>query len=269
MIPLPLRGTAAVFLAMLALTGCAGATRGPVTTAPQAGSAAAADSAAVARARADSIRHPYTEADVRFMTSMIGHHAQAIEMAHLAPTRAQSASVKTLAERIINGQQDEIRTMQQWLRDRRKPVPEPDIAAMHDGTTSTAHGEQQGSHGAMTHDSAHHAAHHPSGDSTGHAASHNGTHRGDGHAMPGMLSEEEMNRLRDARGAEFDRLFLSSMIQHHRGAVSMVEQLFGTYGAAQDETVFKFASDVNVDQITEIARMERMLRSLLFEVPAP
>ena len=49
----------------------------------------------------------------------------------------------------------------------------------------------------------------------------------------------------------------------------MVEQLFGTYGAAQDETVFKFASDVNVDQITEIARMERMLRSLLFEAPAP
>ena len=49
------------------------------------------------------------------------------------------------------------------------------------------------------------------------------------------------------------------MIQHHQGAVSMVKDLFGTYGAAQDETVFKFASDVNVDQTTEIARMEKML----------
>jgi uncharacterized protein (DUF305 family) len=49
------------------------------------------------------------------------------------------------------------------------------------------------------------------------------------------------------------------MIQHHRGAVTMVSELFGSYGAAQDETVFKFASDVNVDQTTEIARMELML----------
>ena len=65
-----------------------------------------------------------------------------------------------------------------------------------------------------------------------------------------------------AQGPEFDRLFLTFMIQHHRGAVSMVKDLFGTYGAAQDEIVFKFASDVNVDQTTEIARMEKMLAAL-------
>jgi uncharacterized protein (DUF305 family) len=52
------------------------------------------------------------------------------------------------------------------------------------------------------------------------------------------------------------------MIQHHRGAVAMVEKLFASYGAAQDQTVFKFASDVNVDQTTEIARMELMLDAL-------
>jgi uncharacterized protein (DUF305 family) len=58
------------------------------------------------------------------------------------------------------------------------------------------------------------------------------------------------------------------MIQHHRGAISMVNDLFSSYGAGQDETVFKFASDVNVDQITEIERMEAMLIDLIFENPS-
>jgi uncharacterized protein (DUF305 family) len=77
--------------------------------------------------------------------------------------------------------------------------------------------------------------------------------------MPGMLTPEQMSQLDAARGPEFDRLFLTFMIQHHKGAVSMVQELFGTYGAGQDEIVFKFASDVNIDQTTEIARMEQML----------
>jgi uncharacterized protein (DUF305 family) len=75
--------------------------------------------------------------------------------------------------------------------------------------------------------------------------------------------------LQAARGAEFDRLFLTLMIQHHRGAVAMVEELFSNVGAGQDERVFKFASDVNVDQATEIARMQRMLADLLFGSPSP
>jgi uncharacterized protein (DUF305 family) len=77
-----------------------------------------------------------------------------------------------------------------------------------------------------------------------------------------MLTGAQMKQLEEARGPEFDRLFLTFMIQHHRGAVSMVKELFGTPGAAQDDTVFKFASDANVDQTTEIARMERMLSTL-------
>jgi uncharacterized protein (DUF305 family) len=77
--------------------------------------------------------------------------------------------------------------------------------------------------------------------------------------MPGMLTEEQMKQLDAARGVEFDKLFLTFMIQHHRGAVQMVKDLFGTYGAGQDDLVFKFASDVQVDQTTEIARMEKML----------
>ena len=198
-----------------------------VTPAMSGSGAAPGDDAAYERARADSVRRPYTAADVHFMTAMIGHHAQAIEMARLVPSRTENLPVRRLAERILNAQEDEIGTMQQWLRDRRKPVPEPAAGGMagHD-------------HHAMAHGTS---------------------------AMPGMLTAAQMRELAAARGVEFDRLFLTYMIQHHRGATAMVQQLFGTYGAGQDETVFKFASDVNVDQETEIARMQRMLLALELE----
>ena len=189
-------------------------------TAPAPASVEQPDSAAIAKARADSVRYPYTEADVEFMSAMIGHHSQALLMAGWAPTHGAGSSVRTLAERIINGQQDEIVTMQRWLRDRGKPVPE----AGRMGTSSTSHHQHSG--------------------------------------MPGMLTPDQLRRLDQARGSGFDRLFLTFMIQHHRGAVSMVQKLFATPGAARDETVFKFANDVSVDQRTEVARMERMLAGL-------
>src|ERR1700722_4192671 len=80
--------------------------------------------------------------------------------------------------------------------------------------------------------------------------------------MPGMLTDAQMKQLDAARGPEFDRLFLTFMIQHNKGALSMVHDLFESYGAAQDEVVFKFANDVSVDQTTEIARMQKMLATL-------
>ena len=83
--------------------------------------------------------------------------------------------------------------------------------------------------------------------------------------MPGMLTPEQMRQLDAARGPDFDQLFLKFMIQHHSGAVAMVKELFDTYGAAQDQMVFKFASDVNIDQTTEVARMEKMLISIIIE----
>jgi uncharacterized protein (DUF305 family) len=208
-------------LAALTISGCATthlATQGPVTPTPN----GQPDPAYIARARADSIRHPYTDADVAFMSHMIGHHAQAIAMSRWAPTHGASAPVLRLADRIINAQQDEIASMQNWLRDRLKPVPE----ANPNGMKMTMNGME---HMML---------------------------------MPGMLTEAQMKELDAARGPEFDRLFLLYMIQHHRGAVSMVRDLFGSYGAGQDETVFKFASDVNVDQTTEIARMEKMLAAI-------
>ena len=80
--------------------------------------------------------------------------------------------------------------------------------------------------------------------------------------MPGMLTPPEMERLKAARGAEFDRLFLEFMIKHHQGALVMVDALFATPGAGQDPGIFAFASDVVDDQRIEIDRMAAMLREL-------
>lgn len=82
------------------------------------------------------------------------------------------------------------------------------------------------------------------------------------HHMPGMLSADQLGQLDRARATDFDRLWLRFMIQHHQGAITMVEELFGSQGAAQDETVFKLASDIHVDQITEIDFMSKMLAEL-------
>jgi uncharacterized protein (DUF305 family) len=186
---------------------------------------AASDSAARARARADSSRLPYTAADIEFMTHMISHHAQAIVMANMAPTHGASAAVLTLCGRIINAQNDEIALMQNWLRDRNQPVPEAKPLPM----KMTMNGQVMEM------------------------------------LMPGMLSDEQMKQLDAARGSNFDKLFLRGMIQHHQGAITMVQQLFATPGAAQDEATFKFANNVNVDQITEIRRMQQMLLAVEIE----
>ena len=84
-------------------------------------------------------------------------------------------------------------------------------------------------------------------------------HEHPGMLMPGMLTAEELAQLDRARGAEFDRLFLTFMIKHHEGALAMVDRLFSSAGAAQDTDVYRFASDVHVDQVTEIERMRTML----------
>jgi len=187
------------------------------------------DAAQIAKARADSARYPYVKADIDFMAHMISHHAQAIQMSEMAESHGASSGVKTLASRIINAQRDEIVTMQTWLAARNQPVPDPKAGPMMMNMGGTMHEM----------------------------------------LMPGMLTAEQMKQLDSARGKEFDRLFLTGMIQHHKGAVQMVQELFNSYGAAQDELVFKFASDVQVDQRTEIARMERMLAAQTLGITLP
>ncbi len=80
--------------------------------------------------------------------------------------------------------------------------------------------------------------------------------------MPGMLTPEQMSALDQARGIAFDRLFLEDMIMHHQGAITMVQELMHSYGAAQDPLLFQFATDVNANQSAEIERMTRMLAAL-------
>jgi uncharacterized protein (DUF305 family) len=88
-------------------------------------------------------------------------------------------------------------------------------------------------------------------------------HHEPGGFMPGMLTAEEMTALANAKGKDFDRLFLMGMIKHHGGAITMVEELFKTPGAGQDGEIFAFASDVDADQRMEIERMGMMLRELM------
>ena len=214
-----LNGSSLALVLVVVASGCAGSRSAP---AADRGIGVMGPEGAVARARADSVRLPYTKADIDFMSGMISHHAQAIKMASWAPTHGASPALVRFAERVVVGQADEITLMQSWLRDRLQPVPEADPAGM------------KMKMGDMEHVM----------------------------LMPGMLSEEQMKQLDAARGTEFERLFLTFMIQHHRGAIDMVRQLFASTGAGQDETVFKFANDVQIDQSEEIQRMQLMLLEL-------
>ena len=206
------RRVAVILPVVLALASCSGGGQ-PQTARPRILSPAEV-------ARADSGRPPYTAADVYFMSGMIGHHAQAVLIAGWAPSHDASGSLRTLCERIVVGQRDEIGLMQGWLRTRREPVPNADGSGGH---------QMPGmDHNMM---------------------------------MPGMLTPEQLAELDQARGPEFDRIFLTFMIQHHEGALTMVDQLMNARGAAQDDTIFKFAADVSADQSTEIARMQLMLEA--------
>jgi uncharacterized protein (DUF305 family) len=220
---------AAIVITAVVLGACASAGAPTARAVQQQASMPQENPAAMAKASRDSARYPYTEADIHFMSGMIAHHAQAIKMASMAPTHGAAPSVRTLCDRIINAQTDEIHLMQQWLRDRRQEVPVPNPAGM-----------------AMMMNGAQHTM-----------------------LMPGMLSEEQMKQLEGAKGTDFDRLFLTGMIQHHRGAITMVNELLGSYGAAQDELVAKFSQDVQVDQGTEIVRMQQMLAVLTLQGHAP
>jgi uncharacterized protein (DUF305 family) len=154
----------------------------------------------------------FTDADVKFMQGMIGHHGQALEMTALLYTHTTREDMQLLARRIDVSQTDEIKMMKRWLTVRGQEIPADHAMHMHGATL-----------------------------------------------MPGMLTEPEMARLSDAKGPEFDRLFLEGMIKHHGGALIMVKDLFATPGAGQDAEMFSFASGVEADQQAEIDRMRHML----------
>ena len=186
---------------------------------------------AQAPAPAAAGRPAVTAADVAFMSGMIIHHAQAVMMASWAPSHGAGPSVAGMCHRIAVSQRDEIAFMQRWLADHHQPVPQVDTA-----TGRVLPGRAMDMPGM-----------------------------GGPAPMPGMLTGAQMMRLDSARGPAFDRLFLTDMIQHHEGALTMVQQLVSTPGAAQDPLVFQFASDVSSGQAAEIDRMRHMLAATVFE----
>lgn len=171
-------------------------------------------------------RSSFTAADVAFMQHMIVHHAQAVEMVELLRTRASSPAVKLMGERIAMSQEAEMALMRDWLTARGQPLAMADPHAAHGG-------------------------HH------GHQAVDDTTP-----VMPGMLSPAQMKALAAASGPAFDRLFLTGMIQHHQGALDMVEALLAQPGAAEDPLLSDFTASVVADQSAEILRMQSILSEL-------
>jgi uncharacterized protein (DUF305 family) len=170
---------------------------------------------------------PRSSADVGFMQGMIIHHAQAVEMTAMIPSHTQNKNLRTLGARISSSQSDEIKFMKRWLAARGESVPKTTA----DMPSMEMAAEQMP---PMP-------------------------------PMPGMLTPEQMETLRRAKGSEFDRLFLLGMIQHHNGALIMVKDLFDTAGAGQDAELFNFATDADNTQRAEMRIMETMLKKQTLE----
>jgi uncharacterized protein (DUF305 family) len=224
------RFSAVVLLASVATAMDQQATSGaaPIVQpgAPGHGSKTLAPSAAIPIPRA-----PF-QADVSFMQGMIMHHAQAVEMVDLLRTRSRNRKLQALGNRISISQTDEIKYMKQWLEDRGQPTTMPM------------------GHGGMDHSAA----------MKGHDMKAMAGMDMGPMLMPGMLTPQQMKALANASGPAFDRLFLTGMIQHHTGALIMVEDLFDTAGAGQDNVLFDFATDIDNTQRAEIEIMKGMLK---------
>lgn len=170
-------------------------------------------------------RTTFIPADAAFLQHMLVHHAQAVEMVALMPTRGADPTVALLGQRIALSQDAEIALMREWLEARGQSVDMPDAHAGH-------------------------------GPHAGHAMDPNVA------VMPGMLSPAQMQTLAAASGPAFDRLFLSGMIQHHQGAIDMVNALMAEPGSAEDPLLSDFIASVIADQSAEILRMQSLLSAL-------
>jgi uncharacterized protein (DUF305 family) len=148
-------------------------------------------------------------------------------MTALIESHTQSKELRLLGARISKSQSDEIEFMKRWLTARGESVAPamPEVSGM----SMSMPGMDMSSHSSHT------------------------------MLMPGMLTAKQMGALKKAKGEEFDRLFLTGMIQHHNGALIMVKDLFDTAGAGQDAELFNFATDVDSGQRAEIRIMKTML----------
>lgn len=169
----------------------------------------------------------HNDADVAFAQQMVPHHEQAVTMSDLAlePDRGASAEVRALAEQIGSAQDSEIEQMNGWLEEWGE-----------DGA-----GSEHGGHGAE------------------HGDGHDGGGHDDGAGHEGMLTEEQLDELASATGAEFDALWLTSMIEHHEGAITMAQRVVDD---GQDPDVRDLAEQIVQVQQDEIEDMRAIVSSL-------
>lgn len=164
--------------------------------------------------------------DVEFMQGMIMHHAQAVEMTAMIESRSKNKEIGLLGAKISQSQSDEIKFMKRWLSIRGEKT---EMQGMRDMDMDMSNMKSMD-----------HSKHKPM-------------------LMPGMLSDAQMEALRNSTGAKFDELFLKGMIQHHEGALTMVKDLFKSAGAGQDAEIFNFTSDIDTGQRGEIKIMQELL----------
>jgi len=223
--PRPLNITVATLLALAAIA--ATAQQAPVVVQP----GAPGQPSKVLPPNTHATVPPVAQVDIDFMQGMIMHHSQAVDMTALMAARTHNKDLLALGKRISISQTDEIKYMKQWLTDRGKstdmPVPAMDMKGM------DMKGMDMKAMAAM--------------------------HHMDMPLMPGMLTPQQMAALAKAKGPKFDHLFLTGMIQHHTGALIMVQDLFDTAGAGQDNVLFDFATDIDNTQRAEIRIMQSML----------
>lgn len=166
----------------------------------------------------------WNQADADYVTDMILHHVQALEMSRLAPERAQDPAVLSLASRIDDTQGSEIHGLAAWLQERDLPVPV--VIEQADGSGPRL---PDGGHGHEAED------------------------------MPGMLTATQMEELEQASGTAFDELYLTGMIQHHQGAVDMSNTVVAE---GVDSRTNELAHDIGAGQQAEIGRMQELLDGL-------
>jgi len=164
---------------------------------------------------------PRSAKDVEFMQGMIMHHGQAVEMTAMIEARTQDKEIRLIGAKISQSQSDEINFMKRWLEMRGEKTAMPMSNMEMSGMNHSQHRNHS--------------------------------------LMPGMLAPKRIEELKNANGAEFDRLFLKGMIEHHEGALVMVKDLFETAGAGQDAELFNFTTDVDSGQRAEIKIMQTML----------
>ena len=168
-------------------------------------------------------RNNFTDGDVKFMQGMIHHHQQALLMVNMIATHTKTPELIAMGTKIRLSQSGEIAMMTEWLTSRKQTVP----TIEKDGSVKM---EMAGMAGHMM----------------------------DMGAMPGMLTADQMKTLDNARGAKFDELFLTGMIQHHKGALRMVADLRES-GGGKETNIGHFLNEVDNDQGMEIVRMYGLL----------